>query len=176
MRVKIDSTSISGSHVKVVVQKKKVKVIKRGTLKQGEESSEMMVEEGTRCSCDVLAGFSRAQTYLLMGRKKGSRLVITYIQPVNRQSSALQQVLPVLLLLLYSHCIAFSNTTSVRLLHLVYCHVDRLCALCVSRAPRATEVRCLLPDLVQVTEVVQEPAGRLMMKMIMMTKMRRTEG
>lgn len=115
MRVKIDSTSISGSHVKVVVQKKKVKVIKRGTLKQGEESSEMIVEEGTRCSCDVLAGFSRAQTYLLMGRKKGSRLVITYIQPVNRQSSALQQVLPLLLLLLYSHCIAFSYTTSVRL-------------------------------------------------------------
>jgi hypothetical protein len=112
--VKIDSTSISGSHVKVVVQKKKVKVIKMGTLKQGEESSEMMVEEGTRCSCDVLAGFSRAQTYLLMGRKKGSRLVITYIQPVNKQSSALQQVLPLLLLLLlYSHCIVFSYATSL---------------------------------------------------------------
>lgn len=85
MRIRIDEHVISSGDIKITVQGKK-RVYKKEISKQDLRSPVFYIQNGAHCECSLLED-SRRKQFLVMGRKVGDKLKVTYITEYDRKGN-----------------------------------------------------------------------------------------
>lgn len=100
MRVKVKQAIITGSDLKVDLEKKRRKVFKTGLLRSSASllrGPSMFVARGSDCDCSTLdSGTGRGRnssSFVVMGRTVDDRLVLSFVHRIDRSSKEIKRAL-----------------------------------------------------------------------------------